>query len=64
VPVPQHGAGPKHRRTIALLDWQREIVAEYPELFLPGLFNSDGCRVANWTTRTVAGHPKPYEYPR
>jgi len=30
---------------------QREIVAEYPELFLRGLFNSDGCRAANWATR-------------
>ncbi|WP_350276846.1 transcriptional regulator [Kribbella sp. HUAS MG21] len=61
---PQHGAGPKHRRTIALADWQREIVAAHPELFLRGLFNSDGCRVANWATRTVAGQPKRYEYPR
>jgi hypothetical protein len=61
---PQHGAGRKHRRTIALADWQREIVAAQPELFLRGLFNSDGCRVANWTTRTVAGQPKRYEYPR
>jgi hypothetical protein len=61
---PQHGPGPKHRRTIVLADWQREIVAEHPELFLRGLFNSDGCRVANWTVRTVAGQPKRYEYPR
>jgi hypothetical protein len=61
---PQHGPGPKHQRTIALMDWQWEVVAEYPELFLRGLFNSDGCRVANWTTRTVAGQRKRYEYPR
>jgi hypothetical protein len=44
--------------------WQQEIVAEYPELFLRGLFNSDGCRVANWTSRTVGGARKRYEYPR
>lgn len=61
---PQHGPGPKHRRTIALADWQQEIVAEFPQLFLRGLFNSDGCRMTNWTTRTVAGQPKRYEYPR
>ncbi|MFD3406946.1 transcriptional regulator [Kribbella sp. NPDC058693] len=61
---PQHGPGPKHHRRIELEGWQQEIVAEYPELFLRGLFNSDGCRVANWTTRTVAGHLKRYEYPR
>ncbi len=61
---PQHGPGPKHRRTIALADWQHEIVAEHPQLFLRGLFNSDGCRVTNWTTRPVAGQPKRYEYPR
>ncbi|TCC16997.1 helix-turn-helix domain-containing protein [Kribbella speibonae] len=61
---PQHGPGPKHRRTITLANWQQEIVANDPELFLRGLFNSDGCRVANWTTRTVAGQPKRYDYPR
>ena len=44
---PQHGPGPKHRRRIELTDWQREIVADHPELLLRGLFNSDGCRVAN-----------------
>jgi len=61
---PQHGAGLKHRRRIELVGWQREIVAEHPELLLRGLFNSDGCRVANWATRTVAGEVKRYEYPR
>lgn len=61
---PQHGPGPKHRRRIELSDWQTEIVAASPELFLSGLFNSDGCRVANWATRTVAGQVKRYEYPR
>ncbi|NIK60263.1 transcriptional regulator [Kribbella shirazensis] len=61
---PQHGPGPKHRRTVALADWQQEIVAGHPDLFLRGLFNSDGCRVANWATRIVAGQPKRYEYPR
>ncbi|MGW7679786.1 helix-turn-helix domain-containing protein [Kribbella sp. NPDC054772] len=61
---PQHGPGPKHRRLIALVDWQRTIVAECPGMFLRGLFNSDGCRVANWATRRVGGQTKRYEYPR
>ncbi|WP_432892612.1 transcriptional regulator [Kribbella sp. CA-245084] len=61
---PQHGPGPKHRRKIELASWQQEIVANHPELFLRGLFNSDGCRVANWATRTVRGEVKRYEYPR
>ncbi|MEV6287036.1 hypothetical protein [Kribbella sp. NPDC051770] len=47
---PQHGAGRKHLRKIQLLDWQREIVADHPGLFVRGLFLSDGCRVNNWTT--------------
>jgi hypothetical protein len=61
---PQHGSGPKHLRPIELAGWQREIVAEYPDLFLRGLFNSDGCRVANWAVQTVGGVRKRYEYPR
>ncbi|MBB6568769.1 transcriptional regulator [Kribbella sandramycini] len=61
---PQHGQGPKHLRPIALEPWQHEIVAQYPELFLRGLFDSDGCRVANWTSRTAGGVTKRYEYPR
>jgi hypothetical protein len=61
---PQHGPGPKHRRRIELADWQREIVLAYPGRFLRGLFNSDGCRVANWAIRPVAGQLKRYEYPR
>ncbi|MFI7060968.1 helix-turn-helix domain-containing protein [Kribbella sp. NPDC050124] len=61
---PQHGAGPKHLRRIELADWQVDIVAMCPELFLRGLFNADGCRVANWTTQMVGGVLKRYEYPR
>lgn len=61
---PQHGPGPKHRREIWLTEWQTRLVAEEPGFFLRGLFNSDGCRVANWTTRPVAGVLKRYEYPR
>jgi hypothetical protein len=61
---PQHGDGPKHRRKIELEPWQVEIVAGCPEMLLRGLFNSDGCRVANWATRVVGGEVKRYEYPR
>ncbi|MDX6261129.1 MAG: hypothetical protein QOH84_2817 [Kribbellaceae bacterium] len=61
---PQHGPGPKHLRDIKLTEWQRELVVEEPGVFLRGLFHSDGCRVANWTTRIVAGEIKRYEYPR
>ncbi|WP_026256830.1 helix-turn-helix domain-containing protein [Actinopolymorpha alba] len=61
---PQHGPGMKHTRSIVLEPWQREIVEQYPGRFLRGLFHSDGCRITNWTVRTVAGIPKRYEYPR
>jgi hypothetical protein len=61
---PQHGPGQKHTRPIVLADWQREIVEQHPGRFLRGLFHPDGCRVTNWTVRTVAGRPKRYEYPR
>ena len=44
---PQHGAGPKHRRNIALTTWQRRIVDAYPEEFLRGLVHSDGTRHLN-----------------
>jgi hypothetical protein len=61
---PQHGAGPKHLRRIELPGWQQEIVRRHPGEFLRGLFNSDGCRAANWASRVVAGQVKRYEYPR
>lgn len=61
---PQHGPGRKHDRAIVLEPWQREIVEQHPGPFLRGLFHSDGCRITNWTVRTVAGQPKRYEYPR
>lgn len=61
---PQHGPGKKHERTIALDAWQQEIVDERPWEFLRGLVHSDGCRITNWTVRTIGGTPKRYEYPR
>ena len=53
---PQHGAGPKHLRRIELTDWQRSLVARYPDEFLAGLIHSDGCRCVN--------RVKGREYPR
>jgi len=49
---------------IALEPWQQAIVDAYPWEFIRGLVHSDGCRITNWTTRTVAGERKRYEYPR
>ncbi|MEU6345458.1 helix-turn-helix domain-containing protein [Streptomyces sp. NPDC046977] len=61
---PQHGPGRKHERPIALEPWQQEVVDEHPWDFVRGLIHSDGSRVVNRTTRTVAGQPKRYAYPR
>lgn len=61
---PQHGPGRKHERRIVLEAWQQEAVAAHPWEFIRGLVHSDGCRITNWTVRTVGGVPKRYEYPR
>jgi hypothetical protein len=61
---PQHGVGRKHERSIALEDWQRDLVRAHPTAFLRGLFHSDGSRSRNWTHRLVAGEMKRYDYPR
>jgi hypothetical protein len=62
--LPQHGPGRKHERVLPMEDWQWQVVERHPDAFLRGLFHSDGARVANWATRTVAGRTKRYEYPR
>jgi hypothetical protein len=41
---PQHGPGRKHEREIRLADWQRRAVDAWPEAFLRGLVQTDGCR--------------------
>ncbi|MEU2789213.1 helix-turn-helix domain-containing protein [Streptomyces sp. NPDC007100] len=61
---PQHGDGKKHHRPIILETWQQRVVDAHPWEFIRGLFHSDGCRITNWTTRTVGGRKKRYEYPR
>jgi hypothetical protein len=53
---PQHGPGPKYQRKIRLEPWQVRLVIRYPEAFLKGLIESDGCRFLN----RVNG----YVYPR
>lgn len=44
---PQDGDGPKHKRKIALEDWQQAIVDAWPLEFLCGLYHSDGSRDNN-----------------
>ncbi|WP_327182475.1 helix-turn-helix domain-containing protein [Streptomyces sp. NBC_01334] len=61
---PQHGPGKKHERRIALEPWQQAIVHEHPWEFIRGLIHSDGCRITNWTEKTIDGVRKRYEYPR
>ncbi|MBR7838394.1 hypothetical protein KDL01_34310 [Actinospica durhamensis] len=61
---PQHGPGRKHERPIVLEDWQREIVAQFPERFIGGLIHSDGCRVYNMAVRTRGGKTTRYYYSR
>lgn len=56
---PQHGLGPKHRRTIALESWQQEIVDAAPWQFIRGCIRTDGCCFIN---RTDVHRPEPYEY--
>ena len=61
---PQHGPGPKHRRRIELEPWQQDLVEADPRPFVRGLIHSDGCRMTNWTEKTIGGQRKRYEYPR
>lgn len=41
---PQIGKGLKHSRDVSLIDWQREIVNKFPDQFIRGLIQTDGCR--------------------
>ena len=45
--LPQHGAGKKHHRSIALTPWQSALVGSNPQLLIRGLIQSDGCRFMN-----------------
>jgi hypothetical protein len=61
---PQHGRGPKHERLIVLEPWQQQLVRTDPHSLVRGLIHSDGCRITNWTEKTVGGTTKRYTYPR
>ena len=62
---PQHGPGRKHERTIALEDWQQQIVDAYPDAFVRGLIHSDGCRTINrFKTKLPSGRVAEYAYAR
>ena len=61
---PQHGPGPKHRRSIVLEAWQLELIRSYPHEFLRGLVHSDGCRSMNWVNRPTKAGVKRYGYVR
>lgn len=52
--LPQHAAGRKHLRSLALEPWQADLVAAAPWRFLRGCIRSDGCVFINRTG--------PYEY--
>jgi hypothetical protein len=56
---PQHGAGRKHERRIALEHWQRELLDAAPWRFIRGCIRSDGSCFIN---RTDVHRPTPYEY--
>ena len=58
--LPQHGAGRKHERPIALAEWQLQITTEHPQQLIRGLIHSDGCRFIN----RVRHGEKIYAYPR
>ena len=58
---PQVGPGRKHERSIALVDWQRDLVEREPRQFLRGLIESDGDRHIN----SIKGaNGRRYDYPR
>jgi hypothetical protein len=62
---PQHGPGRKHRRRIALQDWQMRLTTADPRPFLRGLIHSDGCRCVNrFSVELPSGRTGDYEYVR
>lgn len=61
---PQHGAGKKHERAIALADWQQHLVDRFPKPFLRGLIHADGSRVINRFRVSLDSGPREYAYPR
>jgi hypothetical protein len=63
--IPQDGPGRKHRRTIALVEWQQELTHRHPHALLRGLIHSDGSRVLNrFKTTRPSGRVAHYSYVR
>ena len=61
---PQHGAGKKHERVIALASWQQDLVDRFPRQFLRGLIHADGSRVINRFQVNLVSGLREYAYPR
>ena len=61
---PQHGPGVKHKRLIALTDWQCEQLSGHQQELISGLIHSDGSRHINRVVRPTATGRKAYCYPR
>jgi len=49
--LPQHAAGKKHERSIALEPWQTALIRQAPWAFIRGCIRSDGCSFVNRTGR-------------
>lgn len=64
VVFPQHGPGKKHKRKIALEEWQQEIVDRHPRRFLRGLLHADGSRSVNRFSVDLKRGPRQYAYVR
>jgi hypothetical protein len=47
--IPQHGSGPKHRRSIALEHWQARALEVAPWPFIRACIRTDGCAFVNRT---------------
>jgi hypothetical protein len=62
---PQHGPGPKWKRSIVMSQWQQILIERYPGQLLRGLIHSDGCRsLNNIKHRRSTGEVRHYSYPR
>ena len=62
---PQHGPGRKHRRLIALDEWQCRLTHAHPGALIRGLIHSDGCRAENrFKTKLPSGRVAEYHYIR
>jgi len=61
---PQHAAGAKYKRHVALEPWQSQLVRQHPRPFIAGLIHSDGCRAMNKVRHLRNDQVVRYEYPR